>query len=120
MGIIDIHFHDSEFGFSPELHVGPAFAGEEPDEDADPSAVGDAVAAAVSGAEEDAGETETADGEDDLHFPNDAEEGEDGGGPGRALLGLLAVAVVVWLLRRGDDEDGPEPEPEPEPETDSA
>lgn len=78
MGILEIHFHDSEFVFRPSMSIGPEGTSADDNEEA---IEGDA--------------DEEAEG-DELVFPNDAPEG----GSKRGLLAGLALLVVVFLALR--------------------
>ncbi|MFC7046393.1 hypothetical protein ACFQH6_14145 [Halobacteriaceae archaeon GCM10025711] len=80
MGIIDLHFHDSEFTFAP--HIG--------DETAEPGS-----------------ETgiEVADGTDgEYDYETDSGSGRSMLGPALGLVFLVVAALVVRKMRGGDDE----------------
>jgi hypothetical protein len=85
MGILEIHFHDSEFVFRPSMSIGPEGA------DVDDLDGGADMAADV--------ESEG----DELVFPNDAPDA----GSKRGLLAglaLLVIAVVAIRAFRGGNE----------------
>jgi hypothetical protein len=87
MGLLEIHFHDSEFVFRPSMSIGPS---DEVAEEAD--------------SEVDSGDAEVETGSDELHFPMD--EDASGGRRG-ALIALTVLVVIILGLRalRGDEED---------------
>jgi hypothetical protein len=83
MGILEVHFHDSQFDFSPSMNTG----GDDPLEEA---ADGDDEAA------EDGTVIE----------PEDGESGSGGMGAVVALGVLVALGALVGLRRRRSGDDG--------------
>lgn len=73
MGILDVHFHDSEFVFRPSMRVGPSLVGEDDKE------IG-------------AGEA----GGDDRRFPIDESDHRSN----RPVLGAVLLLIMVGLLIR--------------------
>jgi MYXO-CTERM domain-containing protein len=79
MGLLEIHFHDSEFVFRPSMRIGPSAS--EADSD---------------GEETETDWTTTTDAGDTLRFPLDEPEGSRKGG----LLVALILLGALLLLRR--------------------
>lgn len=76
MGVLEIHFHDSEFVFRPSMSIGP--------EGTDVDDIEETI------------EADEPEG-DELVFPNDA---PDGGSKRGLLAGLALLAVLLLAVRR--------------------
>ncbi|MDH5019788.1 hypothetical protein [Halobacterium rubrum] len=82
MGILEVHFHESEFDFSPSMQTG----GDEPLDEATDDAA--------------------ADTEDGTMVEPDEESGSGGLGAVVALAVLVALGTLVGLRRRRGGDDG--------------
>lgn len=79
MGLLEIHFHDSEFLFRPSMRIGPSSS-----------------EAPSSGVASENADTERADTEETLRFPLDEAEGNRK----RGVLVALFLIGVLLLIRK--------------------